>query len=846
MGLASNTAAAWQSERSAERSTERSTERLADGLSEGLADDLTSLRSETTPTGNRRFAQTADRRRNRRGSENRFLPRRPSLSVRIGLWLAVATLILGSFAYVAPLNGLAFAAILLALAAGLTIGLAIRASFAIDEKSTAAIRQLHDRVESQADQIWQLEEIANHYRSVVDTLGDVVVRRDSDGTVVFVNECFERVFDRPRSAALGRPLDVPPLPFARTEAHDQPLELETRNGARWFDYSQDVIRFDGLTAPLFQSVLRDVTEQRHAEQALIAARDAAEAANQAKSRFLATVSHEIRTPLNGILGMTGLLLETELTSEQSTYARAVGTSGRALLSLIDDVLDFSKIEAGHLDLAPQPTALEPLIEDLVELLAPRAHAKGIEIGAYISPGVPAEVDLDPDRLRQVLLNLTGNAIKFTESGGVSIECRARMRETGADAQGTQMSAAEITFVITDTGIGIDDADKDRIFGEFEQAEHGPTRRFGGTGLGLAISRQIVRRMGGDILVAGEKGKGTEFSFTVQAPTPAEAGERSTRPEQARPEQARPDQARPDQARPDQARPDQARPDQDGRIERDDRIDSDAGVDLVGMRIAVLSQSPIEARLLLRRLEDAGAQGVLIESPDEVTGDVDAALVDMQDRQAAIAALAGLRERVGTACPGAVLVRPTERAELDGLREAGFAGYLVKPVRQSSLLQVVAWLTGRGEGDALPGHQDFHSSDRPAMAEKPLSLLLVEDNPINALLARALLEKMGHNVVHVDDGAAAIDTVANDLDAPERSYDCVLMDLHMPGTDGREAIREIRRLETKSGNGPVPIIALTADMMPDTRTEILALGANALLTKPVEEDNLRRALEDNTA
>jgi len=782
MGLASNTASAWQPE--------------------GFAEGPGSPHPQTSLAGDRRAARTADRRRNRRDSENRFLPRRPSVPVRIGLWFAVALLILASLVYVAPLNGLAFAAILLALAAGLTIGLAIRASFAIDEKSTAVIRRLHDRVESQADQIWQLEEIANHYRSVVDTLGDVVVRRDSDGTVVFVNECFEKVFDRPRSAALGRPLDVPPLPFERAEAHDQPLELETRNGARWFDFSQDVIRFDGLTAPLFQSVLRDVTEQRQAEQALIAARDAAESANQAKSRFLATVSHEIRTPLNGILGMTGLLLETELTSEQSTYARAVGTSGRALLSLIDDVLDFSKIEAGHLDLAPQPTALEHLIEDLVELLAPRAHAKGIEIGAYISPDVPQEVVLDPDRLRQVLLNLTGNAIKFTERGGVSIECRARTGETAADADGAGAECAEISFVITDTGIGIDDADKDRIFGEFEQAEHGPTRRFGGTGLGLAISRQIVRRMGGDIAVAGEKGRGTEFSFAVRAPTPAGAGET---------------------------------PD----------VDSVA-LDLTGLRIGLLSQSPIEAGLLLHRLEDAGARGILAESPDAVTGGVDAVLVDMEDCQAAIAALTGLRERFATACPGAVLVKPTGRAELDGLREAGFESYLVKPVRQSSLLQVVAWLTGRAEAEALPGDQDFAGLVRPAVAENPLSLLLVEDNPINALLARALLEKMGHTVVHVDDGAAAIATVAAGLDAPQRPHDCVLMDLHMPGTDGREAIREIRRLEARSGTEPVPIIALTADMMPETRTEILALGANALLTKPVEEEDLRRALEDNQA
>jgi len=716
-------------------------------------------------------------------------PKRPSGMIVALRWITVLALIGLSFVFAAPSEGAAISALLLALAAGIAISPALRVSRRMSRSGAAIVRQLRDRVETQADQIWQLEEIANHYRSVVDMLGDVVIRRDSEGIVVFVNDRYEQVFGVPRASALGYPLDVPLLPFAKVAPSAGPFRLPTKAGARWFSHSQDVIRFDGLDAPLIQCVLRDVTEQRKAEQALIAARDAAEAANNAKSRFLATVSHEIRTPLNGILGMTGLLLETELTSEQSTYATAVGTSGRALLSLIDDVLDFSKIEAGHLDLNPHPTALEALIEDVVELLAPRAHAKGVEIGAYVSCAVPASVELDADRLRQVLLNLAGNAIKFTERGGVSIDCRLASAQ-GAVAKG---GMADIVIAIKDTGIGIDDADRDRIFGEFEQAEHGPTRRFGGTGLGLAISRQIVRRMGSDIRLAGEKGKGAEFSFEITVPVLQTAARQDA--------------------------------------------------DLAGLRVAILAPAGMECLQLQRRLQDAGASAVLVEENEAGETPFDAVLVDVDTRLSALARLARFRERTGADIPGAALLKPSERAELDALRQGGFAGYLVKPVRRASLFQVVNWLAGRGDGQGMPDDHGFHPLSRRVPAENPLSLLLVEDNPINALLARALLEKMGHRVQHLEDGAAAIDVVAADLEQGRGAYDAILMDLHMPGTDGREAIREIRRLEKAAKVRPLPIIALTADTMPQTCEETLALGANAVLTKPVEEADLRQTLRE---
>lgn len=645
-----------------------------------------------------------------------------------------------------------------------------------DETTLAA------RVEVQADQIWQLEEIAGHYRSVVDSLGDVVIRRDATGTVIFVNECYELVFGVPRADVLGRPLSVPGLDAEREQPTRDPVLLPTRTGERWFALSRDTILFDGSEAPVYQTVLRDVTDQRATERALIATKDAAEAASDAKSRFLATVSHEIRTPLNGILGMSGLLLDTELSSEQATYARAIGTSGRALLSLIEDMLDFSKIEAGRIDLAPQPTRLEPMIEDLVELLAPRAQAKDIVIGAYIAPDVPASVVVDPHRLRQVLLNLAGNAIKFTETGGVAIDCTATPVEAGR---------ATIRFAVSDTGIGIDDADRERIFTEFEQAEHGPTRRFDGTGLGLAISRRIVRHMGGDIAVAGRKGAGTTFSFEL--PVDVRVADRPAEP------------------------------------------------DLAGKRVAVLSTSTMEAVRWKTCLEHAGADVHLTGSETDLAEPFDVVLIDAEADRPAVERLATLRDDHASGMPAAIILRPAERSRLGTFREAGFDGYLVKPVRRASLLTVTARLAGIGIEDADFAPHTLPARDAVARQDRSLAILLVEDNPINALLARALLEKMGHSVRHVTDGGAAIDAVceAGASDPPE--IDCVLMDLHMPGIDGRQAIREIRRTEETGRRPRLPIIALTADTMADTRDETLALGADALLTKPVEEEDLRMLL-----
>ncbi len=547
--------------------------------------------------------------------------------------------------------------------------------------------------------------------------------------------------------------------------------------------------------------LSDVAWELHESderyRSLTEARQRAEAANQAKSRVLATVSHEFRTPLNGILGLTGLLMETPLTPDQETYARAVHSSGEALLALVDDMLDFSRIEAGRLELRPAPTEVESLLQEIAELLAARAHAKGIDIATDVDPALPAVVMVDPARLRQVLINLAGNGVKFTETGGVTLGANLSGRPTE--------NRIALAFSVTDTGPGIAPEETERLFGEFEQSDSALTRRHGGAGLGLAISRRIVRQMGGELIVAPADGGGSVFGFVLELDAASEA-----------------------------------------------RHTAEDGPSPSGCAVLIVAPSGAEPPVLAHHLAKAGATARLATTANEAAGLIgaataagqphDAVLLDTRAAPDAAAALARIREAAGRRVPAAVLIEPGRRGDIERLREAGFDAYLVRPVRRTSLTRIV--------GEIVAGDGSFRidpSDARPRLAAPfrragaTLSVLLAEDNEINALLARAVLEGLGHEVTEVRDGVAAVAAATG----RNGGFDAILMDLHMPGLDGLAAVRAIREHERAEGLAPAAILAVTADVLAETRAEARAAGIDAVVEKPMTPDSLRLALADVT-
>jgi signal transduction histidine kinase/CheY-like chemotaxis protein len=649
-------------------------------------------------------------------------------------------------------------------------------------------RRLEERVEALSDRNWELKEAEERARSFLEAQGDVIVRRDRDDRITYANDAFCTLAARPREALEGAAfaLDVVEegeaavLPDG-TRVHDQ--KISTAEGPRWIGWREVAVRGGSAERTETQSVGRDVTDRTETERALADARDQAEAANRAKSRFLAMVSHEIRTPLNGILGMAGLMFDTALTPEQTTYAKAIKTSGGTLLSLIEEILDFSKIEAGRLDLEARAFAPATLAEETVELLAPRAHDKGIEIAAYVDEQVPAQVVGDAARLRQVLLNLAGNAIKFTEDGGVAV-----MVEPGIWPDAIQLT-------VRDTGVGIAPEAQARIFRDFEQADGGSTRRYGGTGLGLAITKRIVERMGGRIDLDSTPGAGSTFTVTVPLPPAAETPSASVAP----------------------------------------RLD--------GTAVLIVAPGTVEASLVARRLGGWGASTAIVPDAAVATALMpergwDAVLID---RTLGSDAVQSLARAIGTTIARRiVLITPGDRHELAALQTAGFTGYLVKPVRAASLAARFA-----SESDAFEREPAAEpTTEAPLVpadgAPAGLAILVAEDNDINALLARALLVKLGHRPTMARNGAIAVESwlAAQVSGVP---YDLVLMDVNMPEVDGIEAARRIRAAEDEREAARTPIIALTANAFDEDRDACVAAGMDGFLAKPLDRERLEAAL-----
>jgi PAS domain S-box-containing protein len=623
----------------------------------------------------------------------------------------------------------------------------------------------------------QLNQSEARYKGLVDAQGDAIFRRAADSRLTYGNDAFFRLFGLNPRTAIGRPFAPDLHPDSRAPLFGSFAGLETGRalvrydqhvrtayGWRWLAWEDYAVRDSIGRLVEVQSVGRDITERKALEDALTEARDRAEAGSRAKSGFLATMSHEIRTPMNGVLGMARLLFETELRSEQRSYVQAIVQSGEALLALIGDILDFSKIESGMMNFDEDEVELRPLIERVIELQSPRANAKDIELVAITAADVPQTVRADGVRLLQVLNNLIGNAIKFTEKGGVLVDA--------AMVEGRERRF--LRFEVRDTGVGVPPEKRAEIFEEFVQADSSHARRFGGTGLGLAISKRLIEGMGGEIGIEAALGTGSIFWFTlpaiVVAPAPALP---DTRP-------------------------------------------------LEGKTLAIVTRNAMLREGLTAQLRAAGAQvrGLL----DDEEGLPDCVLVD-----AGAGAVPDPRAQSVSGISSVVLLAPAARGKLAELLAAGFSGYLVKPIRQASLVEQ---LTGRAlapvaaEPEA-PAPASATPQPTAAPASRGFKVLLAEDNPVNALLTRELLRRRGHRVREVTTGDAAVKAMN------EERFDLVLTDIHMPGMDGIEATKAIRADELAQGRPRTPIVALTADALETGKRACKDAGMDGFLTKPVD-------------
>jgi PAS domain S-box-containing protein len=651
----------------------------------------------------------------------------------------------------------------------------------------------------------KIRDHAEFMRTLVDSIKNPIYYKDVTGAFLGCNQAFEKFKGFPPGFVLGKTVFDFDSPDFASRQHAVDLELLGQSGYRTFEdrlkdgngQMHDVIvtkatfgDSDGKARGIV-GIWTDISERKQIETELQKAKQEAEAAARAKAMFLANMSHEIRTPMNGIMGMNGLLLDTALTEEQRQFAEIVRSSANALLSVINDILDFSKIEAGKLDFENSDFDLQSMLDDMNDLLAIRAQEKGLEYLCCVDLSVPRLLRGDSGRLRQILTNLVGNAVKFTSEGEIRIDA-ALVHETN--------SHATLRFTIKDTGIGIAAEKRDALFSPFVQADASTTRQYGGTGLGLAISRQLVALMGGEIGMDSTLGAGSTFWFTLALE------------------------------------------------KQPQKVDARAKADIKGLRILVVDDHATNRDLLMRLLTSWGCRGSAVDGGEAAMKMLREAVASREPFRIAILDMAmpdmdgemlGRRIKEDERLAETQLVLLTSlvaHGDTARIHEIGFAACISKPVRSARLFDLLLQIAGLKDG-AVQIASPALPMDSAAQVERrgKIRILLAEDNPTNQRVALHLLAKLGYKAHAVSNGREAIQALANG------PYDLVLMDVQMPEMDGFEATGRIRAGEASMEKCNIPVIAMTAHAMKGDRDACIQAGMDDYVTKPVNPQGLAEAI-----